>query len=145
MHVSRKKVGIVDIGGRGVGSWEGGQPNFGRGEWFLDPLGGGTSYDFLRGERGRDPRQKRKIFLTAAKGGRNLAVFFLKKKLKLVIFSVASGSHQLEGGTVVNKMLVWGGALFWTSGGGYSPPFPPPLPTYDRRSPEHRAPGLLAQ
>ena len=31
------------IGGRGIGNWEGDQPNFGRGEWFLDPLEGGYS------------------------------------------------------------------------------------------------------
>ena len=39
---------------------------------------------------------------------------------------------QLEGGTVVNKLLVWVGALFWTSG-GWGWVVPPPLPTYARR------------
>ncbi len=36
----RVQVRIVAIGGRRVGNWEGGQTNFGRGEWFLDPHGG---------------------------------------------------------------------------------------------------------
>ncbi len=43
------------IGGRGVGNGEGDQPNFSRGGGGgvgVGPTGGGTSYAFLRGERG---------------------------------------------------------------------------------------------
>ncbi len=42
MHVSRKKVGIVDIGGRGVGSWEGagGSAKFWPGGSGFGPPGG---------------------------------------------------------------------------------------------------------
>ncbi len=46
-------IWVLTIGGRGVGNWEVDQPNFGRGEWFLDPQGDGTSSAFLGGgERG---------------------------------------------------------------------------------------------
>ncbi len=46
------------IGGRGVGNWEGDQPNFGCWGKVLGPQGGrGTSSAFLREERGGDKRR----------------------------------------------------------------------------------------
>ncbi len=64
----------IAIGGRGVGIWEGDQPNLGRGEWFLDPQGG-TSSVFLRGERKGNKRQNQKTFLIAAERRRNFWQF----------------------------------------------------------------------
>ncbi len=43
---------VCPIGGRGVGTWEGGQSNIGRRERFLGPQGSGTTFAFLRVERG---------------------------------------------------------------------------------------------
>ena len=51
----QRPPGRRTIGGRGVGNWEGDQPNYGPGgggEWFLDPQEGGTSSAFLRGGSG---------------------------------------------------------------------------------------------
>ena len=63
------------IGGRGVGNWEGDQPNFGGGGVVFGPSGGGTSFAFLRGERGGNKGQNRKIFLIAAKRRQNFGNF----------------------------------------------------------------------
>ena len=63
------------IGGRGVGNWEGDQPNFG-GKWFLDPQGGeGTSSDFLRGKRGGGINDKTGKKLIAAERRPNFGNF----------------------------------------------------------------------
>ncbi len=47
------------IGGRGVGNWEGDQPNFGRGGGVVfGPPGGETGSAFLRGEKGGEAKQE---------------------------------------------------------------------------------------
>ncbi len=79
-----------------IGNWKGDQPNFGRRVGVvLDPQGGGTSYTFLRGERG-NKRQNRKIFLIATK----ILAFFNKNS----IFPPPPAANQLDGVTVVNKL-----------------------------------------
>ncbi len=68
----------------------------GVGEWFLNPEREGTNCDFLRGKGGGIERQKWK---------------------KMLFWTKTSKS---KGGTVVNKLLVWGEHFFGR--GGYSPP-----------------------
>ncbi len=99
------------------------------GSGFWTPTGGGNKFCFPEGGKGGDKRQNRKIFLIAAKRRQNFGIFLTK----IVFFWLDPAANQLKGGTVVNKVLVWGGALFWTSEGVFLPsplPPPPPLPTY---------------
>ena len=71
----RRCSSLTIIGGRGVGNWEGDQPNFGWEGVVFGPPGGETSFTFLRGERGGNKRQNRKIFLIAAKKKQNFGNF----------------------------------------------------------------------
>ncbi len=106
------------IGGRGVAASGRGISQKlagGGGSGFWTPRGGNKFCLSEGGKGGGNKRQNQKKILDS----------HLKAEFFLAIFN--KNSHffgQLEGGTVVNKLLVWGGALFWTSG-GYSPPCPP--------------------
>ncbi len=90
------------------------------GERFLDHHEGENKFHLSEGERGglRDKN---------GKFSKILAILNKKKSF----FRPPLADNQLEGGTVVNMLLVWGEHFFGRpGGGGYSPPFPSPLPTY---------------
>ncbi len=90
------------------------------GEWFLDHQEGENKFHLSEGERGgiRDKN---------GKFSKILAILNKKKSF----FRPPLADNQLEGGTVVNMLLVWGEHFFGRPGGGGlfppSPPCPPML------------------
>ena len=90
------------------------------GEWFLDHQEGENKFHLSEGERGgiRDKN---------GKFSKILAILNKKKSF----FRPPLADNQLEGGTVVNMLLVWGEHFFGRpgGGGGVIPPIPP-VPTY---------------